>query len=100
MWYCRNCDSRFEDFDEEMERVSNDPVMDIPYGVCPYCGSDDFVNAIQCNECGEWYDEDDLVGGLCHECLAEAMNDIDLLKDYLEASEQIEDFAEWVGKND
>lgn len=100
MWHCRRCDANFETPDSKRELASSDPVMYIPFGVCPYCGSDDYVKAVECKECGDWYDEDVLIGGICKDCLAEAMNNIDLLKDYLEASEQIEDFAEWVGDRD
>lgn len=100
MWYCRNCDTRFHDPETQTERVTDDPVMYIPYGVCPYCGSDDYVEAVQCKVCGDYFDEEELIGGICKDCLAEAMDNIDLLKDYLEASEQIEDFAEWVGDRD
>lgn len=41
---------------------------------CPFCGSDDFFEIEQCNECGEWTDADELSdGGLCPTCKKSAI---------------------------
>jgi len=54
-WYCPNCKSCFEEPENAIEYVTDDP---FPMGqithVCPNCGSDEWVEAIQCVGCGEY----------------------------------------------
>lgn len=57
MYYCENCKSVFdeEDLEDCYETVTTDPYpMGYSYAVCPYCHSDDFCNAVQCDGCGEY----------------------------------------------
>lgn len=38
------------------------------HAVCPYCGSEDIDDAVQCISCGEWHKEEELTAGLCPKC--------------------------------
>lgn len=37
------------------------------FAVCPRCG-DNFEEATQCTECGEWFFKDELTDGVCEDC--------------------------------
>lgn len=43
------------------------------YSVCPYCGSDVYEDAVQCDLCGEWMAEEDVVNDkgrtVCEVCI-------------------------------
>ena len=43
-----------------------------PYGmrVCPHCG-ENFEEATQCKECGEWFFKDELTDDICEDCKLE-----------------------------
>lgn len=74
MYYCRNCGCIFDDDEakvvEERHGFQGGSAEEFMY--CPNCDSDDFAEARQCEECGEWFSEDDLFGGaFCEECLDE-----------------------------
>jgi hypothetical protein len=36
--------------------------------VCPYCGHEDFEEAIQCKVCGDYFFYDELTCGVCEDC--------------------------------
>lgn len=36
--------------------------------VCPYCGHEDFEEAVQCKVCGDYFFDDELTFGVCEEC--------------------------------
>lgn len=36
--------------------------------VCPYCGHEDFEEAVQCKVCGDYFFDDELTCGVCEEC--------------------------------
>lgn len=36
--------------------------------VCPYCGHEDFEEAVQCKVCGDYFFDDELTFGVCGEC--------------------------------
>ena len=74
MNYCKNCGCIFDDDEakivEERHGFRGGNAEEFMY--CPNCNSDDFTEARQCEECGEWFSEDDLFGGaFCEECLDE-----------------------------
>lgn len=54
-YYCPNCKSCFEEPSNITDYVTDDPV---PIGptiqVCPHCGSDDWLEAIECTGCGKY----------------------------------------------
>ena len=39
------------------------------FAVCPYCGSEEIVEAMECKVCGTVYPEDEIHGAVCDECL-------------------------------
>lgn len=45
MFLCKNCEGVFKEATEK--------------DTCPYCDSEDFMEAKQCDECGEWVDDND-----------------------------------------
>lgn len=72
MYSCNECGELFA----EPETIYDD----VPYGsqmvrcasgsVCPYCNGD-YSNAVQCDECGDYTNENELYGGLCEYCIKE-----------------------------
>lgn len=36
--------------------------------VCPYCGHEDFEEAVQCKVCGDYFFDDELTFGVCEIC--------------------------------
>ena len=55
MWYCLNCKTEFEEPDTVTDYVTSDPYpMGPTISVCPHCGYDEFVEAIECEYCGEY----------------------------------------------
>jgi len=61
---CTGCDAVFSDLEVVGVREPHGEVL----GTCPYCGSYDIDNALECDECGETFDE--LVDGTdyCEQC--------------------------------
>lgn len=54
-YYCPNCKSCFEEPETATDYVTNDPYpMGPTIEVCPLCGSDEFVEAIECTGCGKF----------------------------------------------
>ena len=54
-YYCYNCDSYFENtvsIREYHNEVDDRPFEE--YQGCPYCKSDDIVEAVQCSLCGQY----------------------------------------------
>ena len=55
MWYCLSCKSEFEDPKSTIDYVVSDPYIDgYRISVCPYCKSDEFIEAIECDGCGKY----------------------------------------------
>jgi hypothetical protein len=76
MYICNDCGEVFEEFKEVCEAH--------PYGmgsayetwcVCPYCESNDFDEAEECECCGEAFPKKSLTDGLCEECYEENEDD-------------------------
>ena len=62
MFKCESCDHIFEYPDEKMNILVTDPYpMGQSIGVCPECGCDEFIEAVQCPDCGDYYAEGSLV---------------------------------------
>ena len=71
MWYCLNCHHVFDSPKYCKDIIVVDPYPDGPMvSVCPYCLSDEFVKAIQCDCCGE-YIEGDFIKIKTEECFCE-----------------------------
>ena len=78
MWYCLNCHHVFDSPKYHKDMLVTDPYPDDPMiSVCPYCHSDEFVKAIQCDCCGEyhpsemtyWIDAD--CESVCDDCFSD-----------------------------
>lgn len=57
---------------------------------CPWCGVDDMAEVFVCRECGRYFEEADLYGGMCLECVTESIDYSTgltylLARDYLES---------------
>lgn len=87
MYYCNECKREFENL--KHKKIN----LEVNYGishlfsdnhyifidVCPFCGETDYEELKQCNQCEEWFNEDELydteeaIGGgcgyLCEQCL-------------------------------
>ena len=42
---------------------------------CPRCNGEDFGEAKECEICGKYYDEDELIDGVCEKCIDRCRND-------------------------
>lgn len=87
MYICYNCNQLSDESD--LDYVSN------LYGefykrerVCPYCKSTDIYEAVQCDCCEKYYNEDQCERGLCENCKEEALSDWHII---YEAEKQIGD---------
>ena len=88
MWYCRNCRHEFEE-----PQIWDGESFAERYGICPICGHDDIVEMTECDECGELFDPDTMIGPLCENCYELAVKEA--ARDYLADTEQEKEFAEW-----
>lgn len=52
--------------------------FDVRTEFCPCCKSDDFDEAKECEVCGEFYAEDELIKGVCEECIKKCRHDVDM----------------------
>lgn len=67
MYRCENCGHVFSDF----------RTYETPYGThnaCPWCGVDDMVIVDSCDDCGHYYEDGNLYGGVCLSCLRETID--------------------------
>lgn len=70
-YYCTECGAVHTEDELEMDVEYDNG--DGGYGnpmyatfICPECGSEDLVEAVECPVCGEWHDPDD--GEICADC--------------------------------
>ena len=86
MYYCQNCYSEFEEPERKKECFETFYGVDNLFNdrnyfdmlICPTCGSDDIEEMKECDRCGEYCLEDDLVdteelagggiGDICPDC--------------------------------
>ena len=97
---CLNCREIFDE--EELSTVTED--YGETHSACPYCGTNDMTAVKACPECGEYYEDGDLFGGRCPDCLRELI-DYPVGLRYLLAKDYLRDFLgtlneEAVGKAD
>lgn len=59
MLKCSFCERSFAE--EEITLYRGDKV-------CPYCGHEDFEEAVQCKVCGDYFFDDELTFGVCEIC--------------------------------
>ena len=72
MYYCNDCSSVFEECDikrgQQLEHFGT-PCHET-FAVCPFCGGEDFEDAVQCVKCGEWTRETDCdIDNVCPSCV-------------------------------
>lgn len=80
MYKCLECGSVFETPKTCTENLApygefNNSSFDHQYSACPHCDGE-YEEAVQCEECEEYFFENDLVGNLCTTCLSERTEDI------------------------
>ncbi len=77
MYECEHCGLHFEEYDtiEETHGLDCGPYEVI--AVCPHCHSS-FEELEQCEICGEWYTQDEVISGVCDSCVYSRSEDIDL----------------------
>ena len=86
MYKCENC-----------RHVTDIPLTKEEEGrvimACPHCGDTDLTTGDFCEECGHFFEDADLYGGFCLDCLRENidyptglsyLNDWELLRDFME----------------
>lgn len=79
MFKCESCGHLFEDGEQAilesfLGECHGRQIFERTY-VCPLCRSN-YDEAQQCQECGEWYTENELFSGLCENCIDAYKNDI------------------------
>ena len=74
MYICKKCGEIFDEPDV-MRFVEHHGEYDEPWAVdyCPECGSDEFEEAECCSNCGEYFAEEDVYGGMCENCVKDAL---------------------------
>ena len=86
---CTDCGYVFDYEDRTVVKEShgfNDGFYET-FSCCPNCGGD-FEDAVECNECGEAFTEDEIYGDKwCEKCLRETIN-YDTFFEYCEANKE------------
>ena len=67
MFECLICDSRFHEYNVEVDEFGGKKA------VCPYCHGD-IEDLYKCKVCGEYHTDDDLQGGVCMHCIDKHTN--------------------------
>lgn len=89
MFICENCEKSFENHETKREFFggkTNNGGYDDVYG-CPYCGSSNTCDAVECLECEETVPEAEAYATgndkyLCHSCFEKLTEDDSLLIEY------------------
>ena len=76
-YYCEDCGKTFDEDEMVVENSYNlvpfhDELVKEPFNVCkcPYCGSEDIDEALQCAICGEWFKPEDIYDDFyCKDCI-------------------------------
>ena len=94
MYICEECGTVFTypNAVEWKENHGDGIVEPCAMGVCPECGSDMWVTAYQCDNCGEWFHCLDIFGGYCCPCI-EKLSTKDTLLEYVE-NKCLDDYAD------
>lgn len=79
MYICRDCGRLF---DRTHFATSTDYTTGIPFDVreefCPFCYSEDYGEAVTCEVCGEYHEEEELINGVCEDCIDKCRHDVDM----------------------
>lgn len=73
MYICLHCGHKFTNATNRYNRIVNRWEDDAE---CPNCGSEDFEEAEECVECGALKMSDNLIHGMCDDCINIAAEDM------------------------
>lgn len=73
MYICLHCGHQFTNATNRYNRIVNRWEDDAE---CPNCGSEDFEEAEECVECGALKGADNLIHGMCDDCINIAAEDM------------------------
>lgn len=73
MYICLHCGHKFTNATNRYNRIVNRWEDDAE---CPNCGSEDFEEAEECVECGALKGADNLIHGMCDDCINIAAEDM------------------------
>lgn len=59
MYLCLDCDNVFDEDEVVVKENRIDGYFDFCWEECPNCEGGNFVEAVQCDYCGEWFPKDD-----------------------------------------
>mgnify|MGYP002514325182 CR=1 FL=1 len=71
MWMCIHCGHEFDEPHQEYDKGTGRYDYD-----CPNCGSEDIEEALICDECGAVKSADEIVNGMCADCINIAAEDM------------------------
>lgn len=73
MYACDNCKEVFapEEAGNRWEQLGERYTDGVNYALCPFCGSDEIVDAVRCDGCREYFHPDMLDDFFCADCIAE-----------------------------
>ena len=84
---CENCGSTFSD--PIIHKVSD---IELPYQIetyhCPFCGSEDYADAVECDTCGLYFPRYKTTEGTCNSCIDESIRQ---MHQYMESGTQMEE---------
>lgn len=66
MMYCESCGEMFWEPDYRCWTEAHGE--DWAAAICPYCESGEIEDAVRCDDCGEWFPEEEITDGLCSDC--------------------------------
>lgn len=69
---CERCKNLFDNDEVRTIEALDDGYRYVEAVECPFCGSDELEEVVECTDCGEWFKENELHGYRrcrCHECL-------------------------------
>lgn len=79
MYICLDC---HREFDEPEMKYGFGGYPEEPTWHCPYCDSMDYEETEECAECGAVKFKDNLISGMCEDCINEAAEDMRLAYEY------------------
>jgi DNA-directed RNA polymerase subunit RPC12/RpoP len=74
MYICLHCGHEFEEPHNRYNKRWSDSDDSEP--CCPNCGSEDIEEALICEECGAVKSADEIVNGMCADCISIAAEDM------------------------
>lgn len=85
MFICNHCGATFDD---PLVRTVFEDGFQLETRHCPYCGSEDFTDAIECDTCGQFVPEYLATEGTCKFCIDESIHQ---MRKYMESGEPMDE---------